>query len=39
MNINVVSSRAMNVIFKKIDFALQKGIGAQFVARLSFIYM
>jgi hypothetical protein len=39
MNINVVSSRAMNVIFKKIDFVIQKGIVAQFIARLSFIHM
>jgi hypothetical protein len=27
MNINIVSPRAMNVLFKRIGFAIQKGVG------------
>jgi hypothetical protein len=38
MNSDVVSPRAMNVIFKRIDF-VQKGLAMQLVARLSFIHM
>jgi hypothetical protein len=39
MNINVVSPRAMNVVFKRIDFAIQKGLAAHLIARLPFIHM
>jgi hypothetical protein len=34
-----VSTRATNVIFKKIDFAIQKGLASQLVAHLPFIHM
>ncbi|KAK2449843.1 hypothetical protein QL285_008998 [Trifolium repens] len=37
MNINVVS--AMNVVFKRIGFAIQKGVAAQLVARLPLNHM
>jgi hypothetical protein len=39
MNNNVVSPRAINVVFKRIDFAIQKGTTAQLIVRLSSIYM
>jgi hypothetical protein len=39
MNINVVSPRAMNVVFKRIGFAIQKGVAAQLVARLPLSHM
>jgi hypothetical protein len=39
MNSNVVSPKAMNVIFKRIGFAIQKGLTALLVARLSLINM
>jgi hypothetical protein len=39
MNINVVTPRAMNVVFKRIDFAIQKGLAAHLIARLPFIHM
>ncbi|MCI06960.1 auxilin-like protein, partial [Trifolium medium] len=39
INSNVVSPRAMNVIFKRIDFVIQKGLAAQLVARLPFIHI
>jgi hypothetical protein len=29
----------MDVVFKKISFAIQKGLAAQLVARLPFTYM
>jgi hypothetical protein len=35
MNSNVVSPRAKNVNFTRIDFAIQKGLATQLVARLS----
>jgi len=34
MHSNVMSPRSVNVVFTKIDFAIQKGIAAQLVARL-----
>jgi hypothetical protein len=34
---NVVSSRFLDVVFKRIGFAIQKGLAAQLVARLSSI--
>jgi hypothetical protein len=37
MNSNVVS--AMNVVFKRIGFAIQKGVAAQLVARLPLSHM
>jgi hypothetical protein len=37
MNSNVVSPRAMNVIFQRIDFAFQKGLAAQLITRMPFI--
>jgi hypothetical protein len=39
MNNNVVSPRATNVIFKRIGFAIKKGLATQLVARLPFIHM
>jgi hypothetical protein len=36
---NVVPARAMNVVFKRIGFMIQKELAAQLVARLSFIHM
>jgi hypothetical protein len=36
---NVVSPRATNVIFKRIGFAIKKGLATQLVARLPFIHM
>jgi hypothetical protein len=39
MNNNVISPKVMNVIFKRIDFPIQKGLAApQFVVRLPFIH-
>jgi hypothetical protein len=37
MNSNVMS--AMNVVFKRIEFAIQKGVAAQLVARLPLSHM
>jgi hypothetical protein len=37
MHNNVVSPRSLDVVFKRIGFAIQKGLAAQFVARLSSI--
>jgi hypothetical protein len=34
MNNNVVSPRAMNVVFKRIRFTIQKGIAAQLILYL-----
>jgi len=34
---NVMSPRSIDVVFKMIGFAIQKGLVAQLVARLSFI--
>jgi hypothetical protein len=34
MNSNVVSPRAMNVVFKRIGFAIQKGVAAQLILYL-----
>jgi hypothetical protein len=39
MNSNVVSPRAKNVIFTRIDFAIQKGLAAQLIDRLPLIHM
>jgi hypothetical protein len=39
MNSNIVSPRIMNVVFKRIEFAIQKGVAAQIVARLPLSYM
>jgi hypothetical protein len=39
MNNNIKFSRAMNIIFKRIDSAIQKGLTAQLVVCLSFIHM
>jgi hypothetical protein len=37
MHNNVVSPRSQDVVFKRIGFAIQKGLAAQLVARLPFI--
>jgi hypothetical protein len=37
MHNNVVSHRYLDIVFKKIGFIIQKGLTAQFVARLSLI--
>jgi hypothetical protein len=34
MHSNVVSPRSQDVVFKRISFAIQKGLAAQLVARL-----
>ena len=34
MHSNVMSPRSMDVVFKRIGFAIQKGLAAQLVARL-----
>jgi hypothetical protein len=39
MNNNVVSFRAANVVFTRIDFVIQKGLVVQLVIRLSFLHM
>jgi hypothetical protein len=39
MHSNIVSDRYLNVIFRMIDFAIQKGSMAQLVVRLPFIYV
>ncbi len=36
MHSNIVSPRSMNVVFKRIGVAIQKGVAAQLVARLPF---
>jgi hypothetical protein len=37
MHSNVVSHRSQDIIFKMISFAIQKGLAAQLIARLSSI--
>jgi hypothetical protein len=37
MHSNVVSPKSMNVVFKRLGFAIQKGLAAQLVAHLPFI--
>jgi len=39
MHSNVISPRSMNIVFMRIDFAIQKGLTAQFVVRLPSIQM
>ncbi|KAK2356314.1 hypothetical protein QL285_093659 [Trifolium repens] len=39
MHNNVVSPRSLDVVFKKIDFAIQKGLAAQLVAHLPFTHV
>lgn len=39
MQNNVITSRSMNVVFKRIDFAIKKGLAVQLVARLSSIHV
>jgi hypothetical protein len=39
MNSNVVSLRAKNVIFTRINFTILKALAAQLIARLPLIYM
>jgi hypothetical protein len=39
MNSNVVSPIAKNVIFTRIDFAIQKWLAAQLIARFPLIHM
>ena len=34
MHSNVMTPRSMNVVFKRLSFAIQKGVAAQLVARL-----
>ena len=34
MNSNVMTHRSTNVVFKRVSFAIQKGLAAQLVARL-----
>jgi hypothetical protein len=37
MHSNVVSPRSLDIVFKMIDFVIQKGLAAQLVDRLPFI--
>jgi hypothetical protein len=37
MHSNVVSPKSMNVVFQRLNFAIQKGLPVQLVVRLSFI--
>jgi hypothetical protein len=39
MNINVVFPKAINVVFKRIDFAIQKGVVTQHVTCLPLLYV
>jgi hypothetical protein len=39
MHSNVMSPRSMNEVFQKLGFAMQKGLAAQLVVRLPFIYV
>ncbi|MFS8026982.1 hypothetical protein Hanom_Chr16g01493111 [Helianthus anomalus] len=39
MHSNVITLRSMNVVFKGLSFAIQKGVEAQLVARLPSILM
>lgn len=39
MNKNVISPRSMNVVFKRIGFDIRKGVAAQLVTCLPFIYV
>jgi hypothetical protein len=39
MHSNAVSPKSMNVVFQRLCFAIQKGLAAQLVARLPFIYV
>jgi len=39
MHNNVMSHRSMNVVFTMIDFAIQKGLAAQFIVRLPPIHL
>jgi hypothetical protein len=39
MHNNMLSSISLDVMFKRIDFVIQKELAAQFVARLSSIKM
>ncbi|MFS8014117.1 hypothetical protein Hanom_Chr15g01340861 [Helianthus anomalus] len=39
MHSNVMTPRSMDVVFKRLSFAIQKGVAAQLVARLPTISM
>jgi hypothetical protein len=39
MHSNVMSPMSMNVVFQRLDFAIQKSLAAQLIARLSFIHV
>ena len=39
MHSNIMSPRSMDVVFKRISFAIQKGLAAQLVARLPSVSM
>jgi hypothetical protein len=39
MHNNIVSHRSLNVVFRRIDFAIQKGLAAQLVARQPLIHI
>jgi hypothetical protein len=39
MHSNVVLPKSMNVVFQRLDFAIQKGLAVQLVARLPFIHV
>jgi hypothetical protein len=39
MHSNIVSPRSLNVVFRRIDFAIQNGLTAQLVNRLPFIHV
>jgi hypothetical protein len=39
MNNNIVSPRVTNATFKRIDFAIQKGLAAHLIKRLTFIHI
>jgi hypothetical protein len=39
MHNNIVTPRFIDVVFRVLEFAIQKGLTAQFVSRLSLIHM
>jgi hypothetical protein len=39
MHSNVVSHKSMNLVFQRLNFAIQKGLAVQLIIRLPFIYV
>jgi hypothetical protein len=39
MNNNVVPHKSTNVVFRRVDFAIQKCLAAQLITRLPFIHV